>query len=127
MVDEDGKAATHYVSRIAVRNVSSSPVETDVIYRLDTGKMITLSHLGQVFKEMKDEQIKGFLLKLRTSSSSPLLEGITFTQVATSVDKGRFQLQLSNRLPVTRRSRDPSSTRLADTAAYEIATALQQT
>jgi hypothetical protein len=185
MMDEDGKMATHYVSRNAVRNVSSNPVETDVIYRLDRGEIITLNHkhktyteitvaealqqlekkqnaitpqqqemmrrlginpgtlsvtkigagetiagyatekysaktpfsegeiwvapalevpsryydmvttfvaaevggLGQIFNELRDKQIKGFLLKSRTSSSAPLMKGITLAQVATSVDK----------------------------------------
>jgi len=186
MQDEDGKISTHYVSRHAVRNVSSTPVETDVIYRLDQGKMITLNHqqktytettlaearqhmekrtsemdpqeqemmrrlgmagaaasitkigagetiagyatekysaktplsqgkiwvapaleippgyydlvtsfvarevagLGQLFKEMQGKQVKGFALKWVTTSSLPMMKGVTVTQVATSVETG---------------------------------------
>ena len=52
MKDQDGKAATHYVSRNAVRDVSSSPVETDVIYRLDKGTIITLNHKQKTYTEV---------------------------------------------------------------------------
>jgi hypothetical protein len=186
MQDEDGKISTHYVSRNAVRNVSSTPVDTDVIYRLDQGKIITLNHkqktyteitlaearqqmekkqsemgpqqqevmrrlgmagaaasitkigagetiagyatekyaaktplsqgeiwvapalelppgyydmvtsfvagqvgaMGQMFKEMKEKQVKGFALKWVATTSMPMMKGITFTRVATSVEKG---------------------------------------
>src|SRR5712691_7019561 len=179
MKDEDGRSiATHYISRNAVRNVSSEPVDSDMIYRLDSGKIITLNHkqktygeiaaaemrqliekkqvsmspekqeamrrlgfgaaatvtkigagetiagyapekysakapmiqaeiwvapalevppgyydlmtsllvaqiggMGQVFKEMKGKQIKGYLLKAVTVLSNPMMKGATFTQV----------------------------------------------
>ena len=185
MKDEEGRSiATHYISRNAVRNVSSKPVDSDIIYRLDTGKIITLNHkqktygeiaaaemrqliekkqgsmspekqeamrrlgfggsanvtkigageaiagyatekysakapmiqgeiwvapalevppgyydmmtslvvaqiggMGQVFKEMREKQIKGYLLKSVIVMSNPMTKGATFTQVAASVDK----------------------------------------
>jgi hypothetical protein len=52
MTDQDGKTATHYVSRNAVRDVSSSPVETDVIYRLDKGTIIKINHQQKTYTEM---------------------------------------------------------------------------
>jgi len=183
--DQDGKTAIHYVSRNAVRNVSSNPVETDVIYRLDTGKIIRLNHqektyteitlaeareqmekkgamgspqqammqrlgmkagtatvtkigpgeniagyatekysaktpltqgefwvapaleappayydistiyaaaqmggpMGQIVKELREKQVKGYLLKMAGTANMPMMKGITFTQVATSVEK----------------------------------------
>jgi len=51
MKDQDGKTSTHYVSRNAVRDVSSAPVETDVIYRLDQGKIIKLNHQQKTYTE----------------------------------------------------------------------------
>jgi uncharacterized protein DUF4412 len=184
MKDQDGKTAVHYVSHKAVRNVSSNPVETDVIYRLDTGKIITLNHqqktytettlaqareqmekkgamgspqralmrrlgmnagtssitkigageaiagyptdkysatttiskgelwvapalefppgyydivtsyvaaqngfMGQILKELKQKQVNGFLLKMVASGNMPMMKGLSYTQVATSVER----------------------------------------
>jgi hypothetical protein len=40
-------------------------------------------------KEMKDKQIKGFLLKsVTTVTTSPMMKGTPVSQVATSVEKG---------------------------------------
>jgi hypothetical protein len=182
MKDQDGKIAVHYVSRNAVRNVASNPVETDVIYRLDSGKIITLNHqkktyteltlaqarerfekamsaqqaamrrlgmnvgtvsitkigpgetiagyateryatktpmtqgevwiapalevppayydiatthaaaqtgvMDQIVKEMREKRVKGYLLKTVGTANMPMMKGVTFTQVATSVEKG---------------------------------------
>jgi hypothetical protein len=185
MKDQDGKTATHYLSRNAVRDVSSAPVDTDVIYRLDKGTIIKLNHkqktytevtlaearqeadkkasnmspmqqqmmahmggngaptvtklgagemiagyatekysiktpmiqaeswvtpafelpagyydmvtasvgsqvggFSQFLKAMKTGQIKGYLLK--SVGTSPMMQGATLTNVATSVDKGHF-------------------------------------
>jgi Domain of unknown function (DUF4412) len=184
MKDQDGKTATHYVSRNAVRNVSSNPVETDVIYRLDRGTIIRLNHqqktyseitvaqareqgersaagntqqammrrlgmtgggatsvtkigpgetiagyatekyatktpisqgevwvapaleapaayydmsssyaaaqmgaMGQIVKELSEKQVKGFMLKVTGTGSMAMMNGIAFTQVATSVER----------------------------------------
>jgi len=51
MKDDDGKIAIYYVGRNAVRNVESNPVDTDVIYRFDTGKMIRLDHKQKTYTE----------------------------------------------------------------------------
>jgi hypothetical protein len=179
MKDQDGKIAVHYVSRNAIRNVASNPVETDVIYRLDTGKIITLNHqkktyteltlaqarerfekamsaqqaamrrlgmnagtvsitkigpgetiagyateryatktpmtqgevwvapaleappayydihaagqtgvMDQIVKEMREKQVRGYLLKTVGTANMPMMKGMAFTQVATSVEKG---------------------------------------
>jgi len=184
MKDQDGKTAIHYVSRNAVRNVASNPIDTDVIYRLDTGKIIRLDHktktynettlaevrqqaeknrgsmseqqnvmrrlgmsgavtvtkvgpgetiagyaterystktpitqgevwvapaldapaayydmstsdaaaqlgsMGQIVKDLRAQQAKGFILKLTGTANMPMAKGISFTQVATSVEKG---------------------------------------
>jgi hypothetical protein len=182
MKDQDGKIAVHYVSRNAVRNVASNPVETDVIYRLDTGKIITLNHqkktyteltlaqarqrfekamraqqatmrrlgmnvgtvsitkigpgetiagyatekyatktpmtqgevwiapaleappayydiatthaagqmgvMDQIVKEMREKQVRGYLLKTVGTANMPMMKGVSFTQTATSVEKG---------------------------------------
>jgi len=183
--DQDGKTATHYVSRNAVRSVSSNPVETDVIYRLDRGTIIRLNHqektytemtlaqarqqgeknagaanaqqammrrlgvtgggattitnigpgetiagyatekyetktpisqgevwvapaleappayydmstsyaaaqmgaMGQIVKEMREKQVKGFIVKMTGTGNMPMMKGIAFTQIATSVEK----------------------------------------
>jgi len=50
--DQDGKTAIHYVSRNAVRDVASNPVEFDIIYRLDTGKIIRLNHHAKTYAEI---------------------------------------------------------------------------
>lgn len=47
----DGKTKTHFVSPKAVRTVSSYPIETDVIYRLDQRKIITLDHKSKTYRE----------------------------------------------------------------------------
>lgn len=184
MKDQDGKTAIHYVSRNAVRNVASNPVETDVIYRLDRGTIIRLNHqektyteitlaearqqgeknagttnaqqammrrlgmtgggatsvtkigpgetiagnatekyatktaisqgevwvapaleapaayyemstsyaaaqmgsMGQIVKELREKQVKGFILKMTGTGNMPMMKGINFTQVATSVE-----------------------------------------
>jgi hypothetical protein len=182
MKDQDGKIAVHYVSRNAVRNVASNPVETDVIYCLDTGKIITLNHqkktyteltlaqarerfekamtaqqatmrrlgmnvgtvsitkigpgetiagyateryatktpmtqgevwiapalevppayydiatthaaaqmgvMDQIVKEMREKRVKGYLLKSVGTANMPMMKGVSFTQVTTSVEKG---------------------------------------
>jgi hypothetical protein len=51
MKNDDGKTATRYVSQKAVRQVSAYPVETDVIYRLDQGKIIRLDHKAKTYTE----------------------------------------------------------------------------
>ena len=51
MKESDGKTSVYYVSRNAVRNVSSSPIETDVIYRLDAGKIITVDNKQKTYSE----------------------------------------------------------------------------
>jgi hypothetical protein len=51
MKDDDGKIAIYYVGRNALRNVESNPVDTDVIYRFDTGKMIRLDHKQKTYTE----------------------------------------------------------------------------
>jgi uncharacterized protein DUF4412 len=51
MQNDEGKPATRYVSQKAVRQVSSYPVETDVIYRLDQGKIIRLDHKAKTYTE----------------------------------------------------------------------------
>ncbi len=51
MNEGDGKTSNYYVSRNAVRNVSSSPIDTDVIYRLDTGKIITVDTKQRTYSE----------------------------------------------------------------------------
>lgn len=185
MTDQDGKTAIHYVSRNAVRNVASNPIETDVIYRLDRGTIIRLNHqektyteitlaearqqgeknagttnaqqammrrlgmtgggatsvtkigpgetiagyttekyaaktpmsqgelwvaptldapaayyemwssyaaaqmgsMGQIVKELREKQVKGFILKMSGTGNMPMMKGVSFTQVATSVEK----------------------------------------
>ena len=181
MKDQDGKIAVHYVARNAVRNVSAYPIETDVIYRIDQGKIIRLNPkqktytevtmaeereiistahvkpqdqemmhrmgldapptitnlgagetiagyatekysiktplvqgeswiapelevpagyrdmtaasiagqvpgIGQLFKAMRTA--KGFVLKSASTSSMPMMKGVVFTEIATSVEKG---------------------------------------
>src|ERR1051326_351524 len=183
MKEDDGKTSIYYVSKNAVRSVSSTPIDTDVIYRLDTGKIITVDNkqktysettlaearqqaqknapsasdqaemrklgidpgavtvmkigpgetiagyatekysartpfsqaeiwvtpalefpagyydmvttsvaagaggLTSFFEAMKQQQVRGFLLKMVSALSNPALKGITVTRVATSVDK----------------------------------------
>jgi hypothetical protein len=59
MKGEDGKTiATHYVSRNAVRNVSSYPVDSDMIYRLDTGTIITVNHKQKTYGEIAVAEVR---------------------------------------------------------------------
>lgn len=51
MNEGDGKTSIYYVSRNAVRSVESSPIDTDVIYRLDTGKIITVDNKQKTYSE----------------------------------------------------------------------------
>jgi len=45
--------------------------------------------LGLIFKELKEQQTKGFLLKsVATITTNPMMKGMTFTRVATLVEKG---------------------------------------
>jgi hypothetical protein len=48
---ETAKRRRNYVSRNAVRAVSSNPIDTDVIYRLDTGKIITVDNKQKTYSE----------------------------------------------------------------------------
>ena len=50
--DQDGQPSTQYVSHNAVRYVSSSPVDIDVIYRLDKGTIIHIDHQQKTYSEM---------------------------------------------------------------------------
>ena len=42
---------------------------------------------GQLVMAMKKNQIKGYLLKSVGTTTLPMMKGVTFTMVATSVDK----------------------------------------
>ena len=70
MKDEDGRSiATHYISRNAVRNVSSEPVDSDIIYRLDTGKIITLNHKQKTYGEIAAAEMRQLIEKKQVSMS----------------------------------------------------------
>src|SRR5215475_7668618 len=59
MKDEDGKSvATRYVTRNAVRNVATFPAETDMIYRLDKGTIITVDNKKRTYSEATLAEIK---------------------------------------------------------------------
>jgi hypothetical protein len=58
MKDQDGKIAIHYVTRNAVRNVSSYPIETDVVYRIDQGKIIRLNPKQKTYTEVTLAEIR---------------------------------------------------------------------
>ena len=74
MKDQDGKTAIHYVSRNAVRNVSSNPVETDVIYRLDRGTIIRLNHQDKTYTEITLAQARHHLaVVLHEEGTAPLI------------------------------------------------------
>src|SRR5216684_2072585 len=70
MKDEDGRSiATHYVSRNAVRNVSSEPVDSDMIYRLDTGKIISLNHKQKTYGEIAAAEMRQLIEKKQVAMS----------------------------------------------------------
>jgi len=48
--------------------------------------------MGQLFKAMKTNEIKGYLLKSVGTSSMPMMNGVTHTNVATSVEKKQIPL-----------------------------------
>jgi hypothetical protein len=52
MRGEDGGTATIYVSRSAVRDISTIPVDTDTIYRLDQNRRITLDNKNKTYSEI---------------------------------------------------------------------------
>jgi hypothetical protein len=58
MKTDDGKTATYYVSSRAVRDTSSVPVETDVIYRLDQNKRISLDNKNKTYSEITLAQLR---------------------------------------------------------------------
>jgi hypothetical protein len=71
MKDEAGKIiATHYVSRNAVRNVSSTPADSDMIYRLDTGTIITVNHKQKTYSEIVAADMRQ-LIEKKQSAMSP--------------------------------------------------------
>lgn len=70
MKEGDGKTSVYYVSRNAVRNVSASPVETDVIYRLDAGKIITVDNKQKTYSETTLAEARQQMQKTQNSSSS---------------------------------------------------------
>ncbi|MCU1256900.1 MAG: hypothetical protein JWM83_3199 [Candidatus Angelobacter sp.] len=70
MKSEDGKIiATHYVTRNAVRNVSSYPVDSDIIYRIDTGKIITLNHKQKTYGEITSAEVRQLIEKKQNAMS----------------------------------------------------------
>src|SRR2546422_1018082 len=70
MKDDDGKnIATHYVSRNAVRNVSSKPVDSDMIYRLDIGKIITVNHKQKSYGEITAAEIRQLIEKKQNATN----------------------------------------------------------
>jgi hypothetical protein len=59
MTDENGKSvATRYVTRNAVRNVATFPAETDMIYLLDKGTIITVDNKKKTYSEATLGEIK---------------------------------------------------------------------
>lgn len=43
--------------------------------------------MGQIVNEMREKQVKGFILKMTGTGNMPAMKGISFTQTATSVEK----------------------------------------
>ena len=71
MKDEDGKSiATRYVTRNAVRNVATFPAETDMIYRLDKGTIITVDNKKRTYSEATLAEIKQMAAQ-RESAMTP--------------------------------------------------------
>jgi hypothetical protein len=70
MKDGDGRSiATNYVSRNAVRNVSTLPVHSDMIYRIDTGKIITLNHKQKTYGEIAPAEVRQLMEKKQIAMS----------------------------------------------------------
>lgn len=46
-----------------------------------------MGSMGQIVKELREKQIKGFILKMTGTGNMAMMKGISFTQVATSVEK----------------------------------------
>jgi hypothetical protein len=80
MKNDEGKAATRYVSQRAVRNVSSYPVETDVIYRLDQGRIVRVDHQAKTYTEATPAAA-GQLPPDQSTESSGALAAPTVTRV----------------------------------------------
>src|SRR5215813_10444379 len=71
MKDEDGKIiATHYVSRNAVRNVSTYPADTDIIYRLDKSTVITIDNKEKTYSEATLAEVRQMAAR-RENAMSP--------------------------------------------------------
>ena len=113
MKDEDGRSiATHYISRNAVRNVSSEPVDSDMIYRLDTGKIITLNHKQKTYGEIAAAEMRQLIEKKQVSMSAEKQEamrrlgfggGATITKIGAGE---HLSAELSSKLKL-RRSASP--------------------
>jgi len=71
MKDETGKlVATHYISRNAVRNVSNYMADTDMIYRLDKGTIITVNNKAKTFSEVTLAEVRQMAAR-KESAMSP--------------------------------------------------------
>ena len=75
MKDGDGKSvATRYVSRNAVRNVSTFPAETDMIYRLDKGTIISVDNKKKTYSEATLAEVKQMAAQKESAMSPQQIE-----------------------------------------------------
>lgn len=59
MIDEEGKVvATRYISQHAARNVSTYPTDSDIIYRMDTGKIISVNNKQKTYGEITAAELR---------------------------------------------------------------------
>lgn len=59
MMDEQGKVvATRYISQHAARNVSTYPTDSDIIYRMDTGKIISVNNKQKTYGEITAAELR---------------------------------------------------------------------
>src|SRR4051794_24273716 len=71
MVDGDGKlVATRYISQHAARIVSTYPGDSDIIYRMDTGKIISINNKQKTYGEITAAELRQ-RMEQKESSLSP--------------------------------------------------------
>lgn len=91
MNEGDGKTSTYYVSRNAVRTVSSSPIDTDVIYRLDTGKIVTVDNRQKTYSETTlteaRQQVQQHQNSAEASEEAEVMRGLGINAGAVTVTK----------------------------------------
>ena len=91
MANEEGKIiATRYISQHAVRIVSTYPADSDIIYRMETGKIISINNKEKTYGEITAAELRQ-RMEQKESSLSPqqkeLMQHFGMSSGATTLTK----------------------------------------